>query len=248
MKNIKLILEFDGTEFHGWQIQPDVRTVQGVLENAMTELFGEAISVNGCCRTDTGVHAGAFVGNCRVETAMEPHQIRGALRALLPKDIVIKSAEEAAPGFHARHDCVARRYLYRLTTEPTAILRRYVAYTKYQLNDGLMAAGARELVGRKDFTSFAPAALSEGVPTVCDVMAAAVVRDGNILLFEIKADRFLHHMVRNIMGTLVEVGRGRIEPEQIREILRKKDRRAAGPTAPACGLSLMEAYYADSNG
>ena len=247
MMNIKLILEYDGSDFHGWQIQPEVRTVQGVLEGVASELFGEPVSVNGCCRTDAGVHAWGFVGNFRVDTTLDARQIRGALSARLPADIVVKSVAEVPSDFHARHDCIARRYLYRLTSEPTAVLRQLVAYTKYQLDVEQMARGAARLVGRNDFTSFAPAALSEGVSTVCDVLEAAVSRDGEVFSFDIKADRFLHHMVRNIVGTLIEVGRGRLRPEQIDEILCKKDRRAAGPTAPACGLSLMEAYYPETD-
>jgi tRNA pseudouridine38-40 synthase len=247
MKNIKLILEYDGTDFHGWQIQPQVRTVQGVLEGVASELFGEPVSVNGCCRTDTGVHAWGFVGNFSVDTTLEPRQIRGALSARLPADVVVKGVAEVPSDFHARHDCIARRYLYRLTSEPTAVLRQFVAFTKFQLDVKKMAEGAARLVGKDDFASFAPAALSECVSTICDVLEAAVSRDGEVFSFEIKADHFLHHMVRNIVGTLIEVGRGRLLPEQIDEILRKKDRRAAGPTAPACGLSLMEACYPEKD-
>jgi tRNA pseudouridine38-40 synthase len=247
MKNIKLILEFDGTDFHGWQNQPEVRTVQGVLEGVASELFGEPVSVNGCCRTDSGVHAWGYVGSFRVDTNLDPRQIRGALSGRLPADVVVKSVAEVPTDFHARRDCIARRYLYRLTSEPTAVLRQFVAYTKYQLDVEKMAEGAARLVGRNDFTSFAPAALSEGVSTICDVVEAAFRRDGEVFSFDIKADRFLHHMVRNIVGTLIEVGRGRLRLEQIDEILRKKDRRAAGPTAPACGLFLMVAYYPEQD-
>jgi tRNA pseudouridine38-40 synthase len=248
MKNFKMLLEYDGTHFHGWQRQRDVRTVQGVLEAAASDLFGEPIIVNGCCRTDAGVHAWGFVGNFRTDTPLEPERVRRALSARLPEDVVVRHVDEAHAEFHARHDCIARRYVYRITTAPTAIFRRILTYTRYPLEVEPMAEAARVLVGEHDFTSFAPIATAGEVPTVCNVMQAALTRDESVITFEIKADRFLHHMVRNIVGTLVEVGRGRFRPEQVGEILRKKDRRAAGPTAPACGLALSEACYPEQDG
>jgi tRNA pseudouridine38-40 synthase len=191
MKNFKLIIEYDGTDFHGWQVQPDVRTVPSKL----------------------------------------------------PDDVVVKHVQAAPPDFHARFSCIGRRYVYRITSARTAVYRRMLTYSKYALDVDRMTAGAEYLLGEKDFTSFAPASLEESVSPVCNVLEALFRRDGAIVSFDIKADRFLHHMVRNIVGTLMEVGRGRFDPEQIEDILRKKDRKAAGPTAPACGLTLMEAYY-----
>jgi tRNA pseudouridine38-40 synthase len=243
MTNFKLIIEYDGTDFHGWQIQPEVRTVEGVLERAVRELVGQPVTINGCCRTDAGVHAWGFVGSLEVETRLTPEQLRRALGGKLPDDIVVKHAEEAPPGFHARHSCIARRYLYQIATARTAVHRRVLSYTRYALDVDRMADGADYLLGEHDFTSFAPASLEKGLSPVCSVLAASFRSEDAIISFDIKADRFLHHMVRNIVGTLMEVGRGRFNPEQIEEILRKKDRRVAGPTAPACGLALMEAYY-----
>jgi tRNA pseudouridine38-40 synthase len=246
MKNFKLTIEYDGTDFYGWQRQPEVRTVQGVLEGALGNLMGGPVEVSGCCRTDTGVHARAFVGNFKAETALSPDTVHRAVNAKLPEDIVVRRVEEPEKSdFHARHDCIARRYLYKITKNLAAIDRRVLAYTKYDLDAHRMAEAAPALVGENDFSSFAPAALADEVSTVCNVMAASISQEGDIVSLEVKADRFLHHMVRNIVGTLIEVGRGRLRPEQIEQILRKKDRRAAGPTAPARGLVLMEAYYRD---
>jgi len=243
MKNTKIVLEYDGTDFHGWQKQPGVRTVQGVLEKAATALLRQDISVTGCCRTDTGVHAFGFTGNFLAETSMEASQIRLALCSKLPEDIVLKQADFVRGKFHARRDCIARRYVYRITTARTAVFRHYLSYTKYPLDVSAMERGAGLLVGENDFTSFAPAALDGDIPTVCNVLEAGFRVEDDVILFDIKANRFLHHMVRNIVGTLIDVGRGRLEPEQMKEILCKKDRRAAGTSARACGLALEKVYY-----
>jgi len=243
MKNIKLTIEYDGTDFHGWQIQPEVRTVQGVLESGLGEVLGASVRVDGCCRTDAGVHALGFVGSLHTDTRLSPEQVGLALAGKLPEDIVVREAELVGEDFHARHSCVARRYVYKITTSHSALYRRHLAYSKYRLDIERMAAGAQALKGTHDFTSFAPASLDEDVSPVCTVSEATFSQDGAVILFEIKADRFLHHMVRNIVGTLTEVGRGRNHPEQVEEIMCKKDRRAAGPTAPAHGLVLMEAYF-----
>jgi tRNA pseudouridine38-40 synthase len=243
MKNIKLTLEFDGTDFHGWQKQPGVRTVQGTLEDAVEELFGEPITVTGCGRTDAGVHAWGFVCNFLADTDLLAAQIGPGLSARLPDDVVVREIEEVGADFHSRSHAVARRYGYRISAQKTAINRRVSHHTRYRLDVDMMSTAASALVGRRDFTSFAATGSVEDVSPVCEVEFARFGRDGSDISFEIKADRFLYRMVRNIVGTLIEVGRGRISPEQIGDILCKKDRAAAGPTAPACGLSLIEVYY-----
>lgn len=243
MSNYRLKVEFDGTEFHGWQIQPGVRTVQRDLQDALFGVLGAAVQVDGCCRTDAGVHARGFVGNFFADTRMEPDQIRRALAGALPGDIVVHECGAVDDGFHARYTCISRSYRYKITTAPTAVFRRVMAYTKYGLDCDRMSEGLRLLVGEHDFASFAPVSLNEKVSPVCHVLEASLRRDGEVISFDVKADRFLHHMVRNIVGTLIEVGRGRFDPERVGEILCKKDRREAGPTAPACGLVLMEAHY-----
>ena len=243
MRNFKLTLEFDGAEFHGWQKQPGLRTVQGVMENAAGELFAQPVAVAGCCRTDAGVHAAALVCNFLVETALPVERVYRAMEALLPDDIVVRDLREVPEGFHARHDAIARRYIYRLMGERTALSRRMCYYCKYPLDLSRMAQAAGLLLGEHDFTSFAPISLGADVSPVCTVSAASVRGDGAAILFDVTADRFLHHMVRTVVGTLIEVGRGRIPPERVGEILCKRDRRAAGPTVPACGLVLMEVFY-----
>lgn len=243
MRNFKLTLEFDGTEFHGWQKQPGLRTVQGVMENAAGELFSQPVAVAGCCRTDAGVHAAALVCNFLAETALPAERVHRAMEALLPEDVVVRDLREVPEGFHARHDAIARRYVYHLTGARTALDRRMCHYCKYALDVSRMARAAGLLVGEHDFTSFAPISLAPDVSPVCTVSAASVRGDGAAVVFDITADRFLHHMVRTVVGTLVEVGRGRIPPERVGEILCKRDRKAAGPTVPACGLVLTEVFY-----
>lgn len=243
MKNIKLTLEFDGTDFHGWQKQSELRTVQGVLEDAAKALFGKPTKVTGCGRTDAGVHAWGYVCNFLADTKLSRGRIKLALSARLPEDIVIRKIEEVDPDFHSRFHATARRYIYRIATQPTAIDRKVVYSTKYRMDLNLMSKAVTALEGQHDFTSFAASGSNEDVSPVCAVEFARFGREDAGIFFEIKADRFLHHMVRNIVGTLIEVGRGKITPEQIGSILCKKNRTAAGPTAPACGLALTEVYY-----
>jgi len=247
VRNIRLLLEFDGTDFHGWQRQPEARTVQGVVEDAVERIFGERADVQGAGRTDAGVHAAAYVCNFRVATALPPQRIAAALGAHLPPDVAVLGAEDAPDEFDARFDARARRYAYRISTVPAALDRRSVLVVPHALDPDAMGAGASHLVGEHDFTSFTPA-LNAAHP-VCRVAEAAVRAEGPRLEIVIEANRFLHHMVRVIAGTLLEVGRGRIGPERVEEILRKRDRRAAGPTAPACGLTFVgERYDAPGEG
>lgn len=243
MKNFKLTLEFDGTDFHGWQKQPGLRTVQGVLEDAVQHVIGVPTRVTGCCRTDAGVHAWAYVCNFHADTLLEPERIRQAVSSRLPADLVVKSAREVPEEFHARFDAVARFYQYSLTTEKTALRRNVTAYTKYRLDTDSMSAAAAYFLGKHDFSSFAASGPPEEISPICEILETRVTARDSRVLFDIKADRFLYRMVRNIMGTLMEVGRGKIAPERIPEILCKKDRTVAGPTAPACGLALMEVSY-----
>jgi len=239
--NVRLLLEFDGTDFQGWQRQPGVRTVQGVIAEATEAVFGERIAPIGAGRTDAGVHALAYVCNFHVDTNIPVKRIAAALTAHLPDDIVILGAESAPEAFHARYDATSRRYLYQITRVPTALRRRMVHLTRYDLDLGAMAGAAPALVGEHDFTSFTPT-LNERNP-VCTVLAADVTETEGVVTVSIEANRFLQHMVRVIVGTLIEIGRGRHNPEHIMEVMGKRDRRAAGPTAPARGLVFAEVRY-----
>ena len=241
MRNIRLLLEYDGTDFHGWQRQPDVRTVQGAMETAVRNTFGQRTEVIGAGRTDRGVHAQGYVCNFHVDTDLEPERIVAALRAHLDKDVVVKKAIDAPPDFHARFDAVSRCYVYRLDTVPTAIHRRIHHVIKYQLDVSAMDRAACLLRGEHDFTSFTRSG-SAADPT-CQVLDTSVTAEGPGVSITVEANRFLHNMVRIIAGTLIDVGRGRMDPEQITEVLCRKDRTAAGPTAPPCGLVLVAVRY-----
>jgi tRNA pseudouridine38-40 synthase len=245
MRNIKLILEYDGTEFSGWQRQRGARTVQGVVEEAVRAVFAQECEVIGAGRTDAGVHALEYPCNFHAESELTTTRIAAALAAHLPEDVAVKGAYEAAPDFHAQFDALSRRYAYQLETRPTAIHRRTRYTPRAAIDPESMARAAHYLLGEHDFTSFTPAA-NEAQP-VCRVIAADVRADGSLVTVTVEANRFLHHMVRVIVGTLVEVGRGRWKPERVEAILCKKDRREAGPTAPPRGLALVDVSYAPSS-
>jgi len=241
VRNIRLLLEFEGTAFHGWQRQPDVRTVQGVLEDAVFGVFGQRCDVAGAGRTDQGVHAIGYVCNFKVETGLAPDRIAAALQAHLDDDVVVRNARDVPLEFHARFDALSRRYLYRIATEPTALHRRTTHVTHFRLDAGRMQRAAAALVGEHDFTSFTPAQ-GQAEP-ICNLMELSVDGSATEVTVTAEANRFLHNMVRIIVGTLIDVGRGRTDPEQMEGILCKRDRTAAGPTAPACGLAFVTARY-----
>lgn len=242
MRNFKLILEYDGTDFHGWQKQPGLRTVQGVIGEAVCEIFGRGVQINGAGRTDAGVHALGQVSNLVVDTTMTPEQIGKAIVSKLPEDVQVYHVEEVDLKFHARFSARSRRYAYYLRTEPTAIWRRFAFVVNYPLAVDEMKTAAGYLLGEQDFASFTPTR-STGVPTLCNLLKANVRQDDEIVSVTLEADHFLHNMVRVVVGTLIEVGRGKIPAEQMREILCTKDRTAAGPTIPPNGLFLIHVTY-----
>jgi tRNA pseudouridine38-40 synthase len=243
--NLRLDLEYDGTEFFGWQRQPNARTVQGVIAEAIETIFGQKTKIIGAGRTDTGVHALNYVCNFHVETDLSLERIHGALMANTPRDVVIHRVTVVPDEFHARFNAISRRYLYHISMRPTALWRRVFHVTKYDLDVDAMTRAAAHFVGEHDFTSLTPKV--DEVPMVCIVSAVDVLQDDRHITISVESNRFLHNMVRIIAGTLMEVGRSRITPEHIPAILRKRDRRAAGPTAPAHGLSLVEIRYPDSD-
>jgi tRNA pseudouridine38-40 synthase len=245
VRNLRLTLEYDGTDFHGWQRQPELRTVQGTLEHAAGILLRHPVQAWGCARTDAGVHARGYVSNLHTESDLSLVRLASGLNALLPDDVVVTAVADAAEDFHARFSARSRRYTYRITTVPTAVWRRFSYYLHHELDAGRMRDAARHLVGEHDFSSFTAQA-NEANP-VCILRSLEVVEapggDAGRFDITVESNRFLFHMVRVIAGTLMETGRGRIDPEQMAEILRKKDRRAAGPTAAAHGLMLVGVHY-----
>lgn len=242
---LRITLAYDGTDFHGWQVQPGgVRTVQGELVRALERLVPLDGVPPGAGRTDAGVHARGQVTSVAVLGPEEVARVRRALPRMMPPDIAIRSVVEAAPDFHARFSATARRYRYRFTTEADPFLRRSHLQVKGGLDREAMGAAVEGLVGDHDCTSLCRTASLEPGRTLCRIRAAELDWEGPTGHFEIVADRFLHSMVRILVGTLLEVGRSVRGVDTFREVLEARDRRVAGPTAPPHGLCLEEVEYA----
>ncbi len=242
MLNIKLTVEYDGSDFSGWQVQPDQRTVQGEIEKALRTLTHRKIRIIGAGRTDAGVHALGQAVNFKCQDNLPLSAFEKGLDGLLPEDIHIIAAEEAVKSFNARRDAVSRVYRYVLSRKPRAVGRQYAWYPGMKFLLEPMEYASKFLLGEHDFTSFCK---SDGehenfVSRVLKIKWS--VREEEIH-FEITAVRFFHKMIRIIVGTLLEVGRGKISPENFREILAARDRTQAGPTVPPQGLFLVKVNY-----
>jgi tRNA pseudouridine38-40 synthase len=240
-----LTVEYDGTDFSGFQWQPEARTVAGILESALSKLFAEPIKVTGAGRTDAGVHACGQVVSCSTRAAFPFDRLLPAMRGLLPPDCSLRAAEIVDDGFSARFSALERRYVYALFNrpQPSALLQRYAHHVGQPLDIDAMVSAAGHLLGESDFRSFAAVAADER--SVRCVRDLKIDVQGALIRVEAAADGFLHHMVRTIVGTLLECGMGRCGPDEIPSILQARDRSAAGPTAPACGLYLAGVVYGD---
>lgn len=244
MKRIKLTVAYDGTNYYGWQKQPDAVTVEEVVNRELTRLLQEPIEVIGASRTDSGVHALGNVAVFDTDTRIPPEKISYALNARLPKDIVIQDSKEVPPDFHPRRtDCV-KTYEYRIlnTRFPVPTMRLYAHYVYKPLDVEKMQAAAAFLVGEHDFASFCSAG-SQVKETVRTIYRLDLKREGNMVSFQVEGNGFLYNMVRIIAGTLIEVGISSYPPERVREMLEARDRIRCGPKAPACGLTLVGIRY-----
>jgi tRNA pseudouridine38-40 synthase len=253
MRNIRLILAYDGTDFSGWQRQQDAPTIQACLEGAIQKLAGAPTQVCGSGRTDAGVHASHQVANFHTASTIPCGNFLKALNDLLPPTVRIESADDVASTFHARYDVLRKTYRYRMVLAPVCspLFWRFVYHHPYPLDRDQMAQAARMLEGEHDFTSFAAADGEEGDEAKSRVRVILGSRfhwrpRSSMLVYEVTGKGFLRYMVRNIVGTLIEVGRGRLAPPDISKILAACDRTRAGPTAPARGLCLINVEYADS--
>ena len=245
MSNFKITIEYDGSAYHGWQRQASERTIQGEIENALKTMTGHTITVTGSGRTDAGVHAFNQTANFRCTTSLTPEVFLKGLNSLLSEDIVICSCKIVPEKFHARYDVKSKVYQYRILNRslPAAISRQYAWHIRKKLNLSAMQEAIRCIIGSHDFKAFEGSG-SPRVSTVrCITNADLVETDNDYLVLKIEGDGFLKFMVRNIVGTLVDVGFDKITPDDFKQILISKDRNLAGITAPAHGLFLMEVKY-----
>ncbi len=243
-RNIRLILEYDGGGYHGWQIQPGVRTIQQVVEEAIQRITQHPSRLTPAGRTDAGVHALQQVAHFHTSSRLDPDTLQRALNALLPEDIRILLAQEVEWSFHARFSALGKRYEYRIWNDrvASAFQHRYSWNLSSPLDLQAMEEASRFIKGRHDFSSFRSSNCDANNP-IREVIDCGWRREGPLLVFWIEANAFLKYMVRSIVGTLVEVGLGKRAPEEIPCILMRKDRAAAGMTAPARGLFLTSVRY-----
>jgi tRNA pseudouridine38-40 synthase len=242
IRNIKLVIEYDGSDFSGWQIQPDQRTVQGVIEEVLEKILKEDINLIGAGRTDVGAHALAQVANFKTKNELELKAIFEGANSLLPDDVLIKEIQEVDSDFNARYSARSKVYRYRIYLKRTALLNRYVWEVLSPLDTKKIEETTQAISGEHDFSSFCVAKSAKD-DNRCKVISARWTQKNQALVFEIEANRFLHSMVRSLVGTLVDVARGYFSPSDFLEILNAKDRKKAGLTAPAKGLYLVKVNY-----
>ena len=249
MRNLKLILSYDGAEFSGWQVQPDAITVQGVLASAIGRITGEKVLPQGSGRTDAGVHALAQIVTFVTESSVPTENLGRALNDILPASVRVLEVGEAPPEFHARHSARAKTYRYRIYRDAICppFLARYVWHYPYPLEESAMTNAAELVMGEHDFTSFAAVDPERGreepMSNVRRIFSSSWKRVEEELIYTVKGSGFLHHMVRNLVGTFILVGKETLAPHDITRILTARDRSAAGATAPASGLYLVSVEY-----
>lgn len=259
MRNIKLTIEYDGTNYRGWQIQPGYDTIQGRLESALSRIIKSEAGVLGAGRTDAGVHALGQVANFRTESKMTPDEFRLAFNSLLPRDIVINYVEEVDKNFHSRFDAINRTYHYTIlnANTPSALLRNYVYLSAKPIDIDIMNIACNHLIGTHDFSSYASLSdpvfstirtvnIAEWTLLDSDSSVLGYERGHRLIRFRIEANAFLRGMIRAITGTLLEVGIGKIYPEKVKEIMEAKDRTIASSSLPAKGLCLVRVDYPDT--
>lgn len=260
MRNIRLVIEYDGTGYAGWQIQgknQDTKTprhlpsrqagkdtIQGIIEGTLRKILQEKVKVIASGRTDAGAHALGQVANFKTYSKIPCLKLQKALNTYLPCDIVIKNVEDACLDFHSCFDAKSKIYRYAILNRayPSAILKNRVYFLRYPLNVRLMKEASKVLLGRNNFKAF-QASGSTVKDSTRTIKKLKISKKNDLINFEIEADGFLYNMVRNIVGTLVEIGRGKFPADTLKKILMSRNRRLAGPTLPACGLFLLEVKY-----
>ena len=243
--NFKLIIEYDGSRYHGWQRQKEDRSIQGEIEKALKKITAGSVTLIGSGRTDAGVHAQGQVANFKCDTRLEPDALMNGLNSLLEGDIVIKVCEPVRASFHARYDARSKVYHYRILNRPlpAAIGRQYSWFIRKALNHEAMRAAIDLIIGRHDFKSFEGTGSARQHTTRHVYSAELTEQDSGLWVFQIEANGFLRYMVRNMIGTLVDVGLEKLTPHDFKRILDSKDRSQASATAPAQGLTLIKVNY-----
>jgi tRNA pseudouridine38-40 synthase len=250
MRNLKMIVSYDGAEFSGWQVQPNAITVQGTVASVIGRITGEKVLPQGSGRTDAGVHALAQVMTFVTQSSVPTGNFLKAMNDILPASVRVLAVTEAPPDFHARHSAQAKTYRYRIYREAICppFLARYVWHYPYPLAEETMAKAAALVVGEFDFTSFAAVDPERGredsaASNVRNVFSSSWERLSEELIYTVRGSGFLHHMVRNLVGTFILVGKGTLQVEDVTRILEARNRSAAGATAPANGLYLVGVEY-----
>jgi tRNA pseudouridine38-40 synthase len=244
MRNILITLEYDGTNYHGWQRQKNAVGIQEVVETAIEKVTGEAVTLIASGRTDAGVHAFDQKANFKTDSCLPADKFSPALNGILPADIRVIDSRQVDMSFHARYSATGKKYRYRIYNGPNrpAIYRNYCVFIPIRLDVDAMFQGALLLKGRHDFSSFcgSGSCVKSRIRTIKTI---ELIRERNMIDLVVEADGFLYNMVRIIAGTLVQVGKGKLEPSAVKEILDGRDRRLAGPTLPPHGLFLEKVYY-----
>ena len=250
LRNLKLTMSYDGSDFSGWQVQPDASTIQGTLASAIGRLTGENVLPQGSGRTDAGVHALAQVATFSTASPIPIENFLKALNDILPPSIRTLEVKEVPADFHARKSAKAKTYRYRICRAAicSPFLARYVWHFPYPLDENAMSNAAAAIVGEHDFTSFAAVDPERGqenneVSNVRTIFSSRFERQNDEFVYTVRGSGFLHHMVRNLVGTLILVGKGTLQPQDIAPILAARNRSAAGATAPASGLFLVSVEY-----
>ena len=245
MARILLTLRYDGTAYHGWQVQPNGVTVQQVLQDAVEAVTGVRSGITGCSRTDAGVHADMFCCTFDTVASLRGDKLCSALNFHLPRDVSVYDAREVSAEFHPRYCAKGKRYVYRIWngTQRHPIYDRYAIWLKKPLDVAVLNTVAGDYVGTHDFAAFCGAGSDVQGTTERTIRSCTVTRQGDLVQFTVEGDGFLYNMVRIMVGTLLEIAAGRFAPDSIPAILTGRDRNAAGPTAPAQGLCLEQVFY-----
>ena len=244
LRNIKLTIEYDGTNYCGWQIQKNARSVQAVITETLTKITGHKITLYGASRTDSGVHARGQVANFRTQSRMTHYQFIKALNSNLPGDIVIRAVKDVSKSFNSMYDAKSKDYRYTILNSPipSALDRSFYYFAPYPISIAPMKKAARYLVGRHDFRAFATKS-SAKENCIRKIYSIKITSKGDYIYIDIKGNGFLYNMVRTIVGTLLLVAQGKMESVNIKQIIKSRERKKAGPTAPAKGLCLLRVSY-----